>query len=60
VTAAPLHSETDIIEGEFRVIGSRPLPQWSRSPNRRRLIARVALWNAAAVLAVVLIPRLFA
>ena len=53
------HPEADVIEGVFRVVASRPLPL-HKSPNRRRLVARIALWNLAAVLAVVLVPRLFA
>jgi hypothetical protein len=59
VTAAH-QSEADVIEGEFRVVASRPIPARRKSPNRRRLIARIALWNAAAVLAILVIPRLFA
>ena len=60
MTAAAHDPETDVIEGEFRVVSTRRLPHPRKSPNRRRLIARVAIWNAAAVLAVVLIPRLLA
>ena len=54
------HPEAEIIEGEFRVIASRPIPARRNSPNRRRLIARIALWNAAGVLALIFLPRLFA
>ena len=60
MSAAPHHPESDVIEGVFRVVASRPLPPLRKSPNRRRLVARIALWNAAAVLAVVLAPRFFA
>ena len=60
MTAAAPHPDSDVIEGTFRVVASRPLAPVRKSPNRRRMIARVALWNLAAVLAVVLIPRLLA
>lgn len=61
MTAAAPHPDSDVIEGTYRVIASRPLPPLSKSPNRRRMIARVALWNMAAIaLAVMVIPRLFA
>ena len=59
MSAAAHHPQADVIEGVFRVVASRPLAPLRKSPNRRRLVARIALWNAAAVLAVVLVPRFF-
>jgi hypothetical protein len=47
----------DIIEGEFRVISTgEPLPR-RKSPNRRRTVARIALWNLAALIAAVFAPH---
>lgn len=51
------HQSAAIIEGSYRVISSEPRP-FARSPNRRRLAARIAFWNLAAVCAVIVLPHL--
>jgi hypothetical protein len=56
VTAA---HDTDIIEGSFRVVSSRPVRArgWA-SPGTRRTVARIVLWNCVVVVAVVFVPQL--
>ena len=51
--------DTDIIEGSFRVVSSRPIPArgWA-SPGARRMVARIVLWNCVLVLALVFAPQL--
>jgi hypothetical protein len=46
----------DIIEGSFRVIGTRDVPTARPSPNRRRAIARMVVWNLALMAVVVALP----
>jgi hypothetical protein len=52
-------SHTDIIQGEFRVVSTEPLTAWRASPNRRRAVARMVLWNAALMVALVALPIVF-
>lgn len=46
---------SDIIEGSYRVISTRNL-SWRTSPNRRRAVARMAVWNLALFAAVIAVP----
>jgi hypothetical protein len=48
---------TDIIEGSYRVVSTRVVTA-RRSPNRDRLVARIALWNGALLMAAVFLPQL--
>jgi hypothetical protein len=48
----------DIIEGAFRVVSDRPMARGWSSPNTRRRVARIVLWNCAVALALVVVPQL--
>jgi len=51
------HFAQDVIEGEFRVVASRPLPRPFRlSPNRQRAAARILIWNLWAGAAAFALP----
>ena len=60
---AAAHSANDIIEGAFTVVASRDMPietrSFKNSPNRRRLAARIVLWNFALAFVVVGLPLVF-
>lgn len=50
---------SDIIEGEFRVLATRDEPvrrTFRNSPNLRRALARIFVWNCALVALVVGLP----
>jgi hypothetical protein len=46
----------DVIEGACRVIWTRDPPTLRSSPNRRRAVARLVVWNLALTAAVVALP----
>lgn len=48
----------EIIEGSYRVVWTRDLPSDRPSPNRRRAIARMVVWNVALVAAAIGLPLL--
>lgn len=51
------HPSTDVIEGSFRVVSTRDVSR-RPSPNRRRKVARIVVWNVALMAAVVALPIL--
>jgi hypothetical protein len=53
-----MNPANDIIEGSYRVISTRDPSSrpFRSSPNRRRAVARIVLWNLALLVVVIFTP----